>query len=166
MPVWTAATPDKTAGNSARMLRSIQSMHHVPKIPPIFIVDDSPDDLFFTRTLLTKARVENPVVCFDGAEVAMNFLECAVAGKGTMPLAVFTDLKMHRVNGLEFLRWIRGRDCLSNLFVAMLTGSGEPRDHTAAEALKVNAYLVKYPPAQVIADVVHSARVKIPPVTT
>ncbi len=123
--------------------------------PPIFAVDDSPDDLFFLKLLLTKAGVTNPVVTFDRVETIMAFLEAAAKAPlgGVLPRVVFTDLKMPRINGLELLRWIRQHEQLSRLYVVLLTGSGEPRDRVEAGQLAVDRYLVKFPSPAEIADV-------------
>jgi PleD family two-component response regulator len=55
------------------------------------------------------------------------------------------DLKMPRINGFEFLKWLRGKADKSQRFipVVVMSSSGIREDIDRAYALGANSYLVK-----------------------
>src|SRR5687767_1388144 len=113
--------------------------------PPILVVDDEPEDTYFLRRALNAARIPNPVIgCGDGEE-AVRFLESAKFG-GQRPGLVFLDLKMPRMDGLEFLAWIRGHAEFADLKIVMLSSSNLPEDRERALQLGAYDYLVEFPP--------------------
>ena len=113
----------------------------------ILQVEDSEDDVFMMKRVLKKAGVENPLhVVWDG-QAAIDYLSAALdperrAGH-PLPFLILLDLKLPYRDGFEVLEWIRGREELREVAVAMLTGSGEARDRQRARALGARAYLVK-----------------------
>jgi chemosensory pili system protein ChpA (sensor histidine kinase/response regulator) len=67
-----------------------------------------------------------------------------------------TDLKMPRMNGLEFVRWVRAREALSHLPIVMISTSCEPEDVQHAKAAGADVYLSKYPDAQLLGGIVRA----------
>lgn len=123
---------------------------------PILVVDDEPADTYFLRRALKAAGIPNPVMgCGDGEE-AITFLESARFG-GQRPCLVFLDLKMPRMNGFEFLAWIRGHEEFADLKIVMLSSSDLPEDRERAMALGAHDYLVKFPPPQALATMIAGA---------
>lgn len=123
---------------------------------PILVVDDEPTDTYLLRRALREAGVPNPVIgCGDGEE-AIQFLEGAKFG-GQRPALVFLDMKMPRMNGPEFLAWIRSHSEFSDLKIVVVSSSSLAEDRTQALSLGASEYLVKFPPApklaQIVADV-------------
>ncbi len=123
---------------------------------PILVVDDEPEDTYFVRRALKAAGIPNPVIgCGDGEE-AVSFLESARFG-GQFPCLIFLDLKMPRMNGFEFLTWIRSHPEFAGLKVVMLSSSELEEDRARALALGAHDYLVKFPSPEVLAKMIAEA---------
>src|SRR5574338_54944 len=113
---------------------------------PILLAEDNPRDAELALAAMEADHIsEKVVLCHDGAEV-LDYLYCRgqfkARPKGN-PAAVFLDLKMPKVNGLEVLRTIKADINLRPIPVVMLTSSREERDLADSYALGVNAYVVK-----------------------
>ena len=125
-------------------------------LPPILIVDDDPDDVFILKRLLLKAEVPNKTVTFEDPEAAVAHLESVLRSgeKLYVPCLVFTDLNMPRMDGFEFTQWIRRQPALSDVHVIMVSSSEHPADASRALAVGAQKYVVKYPPASVVAQLI------------
>ena len=115
-------------------------------LKPILLVEDSPNDVEMTLTALKQHKLSNEVsVARDGVE-ALDYLyrrgkfQNRPAG---LPIVVFLDLKMPRVDGLEVLRQMKNDADLRIIPVVMLTSSREESDLVESYKLGVNAYVVK-----------------------
>jgi len=128
----------------------------MPLSAPILVVDDEPTDTYLLRRTLKEAGVANPVIgCSDGEE-AIRFLEGAKFG-GQRPSLIFLDMKMPRMNGPEFLAWIRSHAEFADLPIIVISSSTLPDDRDRAMALGAYDYLVKFPPAAQLRDLVATA---------
>src|SRR5258705_11265349 len=121
-----------------------------PALPPVFVVDDSEDDLDLIKRLLAKSRVKNPVVTFDDAKAAIAFLKAAPSSPepGLMPCLLLTDLKMPELDGFELIKWIRGQKRFARLPVIMMSSGGAERDAKEAKAAGADRFLAKFPTAE------------------
>jgi CheY-like chemotaxis protein len=112
----------------------------------ILLVEDNPHDVELTLAAFGRNKLANDVVVArDGAE-ALDYLY----QRGThenrppeLPIVVFLDLKMPKVDGLEVLRQMKGDAQLKVVPVVMLTSSREEVDLVRSYQLGVNAYVVK-----------------------
>lgn len=128
----------------------------MPTLAPILVVDDEPADTYFLRRALKEAGVSNPVIgCADGEE-AITYLESARFG-GQRPGLIFLDLKMPRMNGPEFLGWIREQPEFAGLKVIVVSSSDMPADRARVLALGAHDYIVKFPPPAALAARVAAA---------
>lgn len=128
----------------------------MPNPPPILVVDDEPTDTYFLRRALKQAGILNPVIgCSDGEE-AVTFLESARFG-GQRPCLVFLDMKMPRMNGPEFLAWLREQPEFDELKVVVLSSSALASDREKALSLGAHDYLIKFPPPADLAAVIEHA---------
>lgn len=57
------------------------------------------------------------------------------------PDAVFLDIRLPKMSGIEVLRWIRSED--TSLPVVLITGNATPEDRVAAAALGVTEIIEK-----------------------
>jgi len=112
----------------------------------ILLVEDDERDIELTLTALTDANLGNEIqVVRDGAE-ALDYLyyRNAYANRDNgLPVVMFLDLKLPRVDGMEVLRTIKSDDNLKYLPVVMVTSSREEQDIVRSYELGVNAYVVK-----------------------
>lgn len=128
----------------------------MPSYQPILVVDDEPVDTYLLRRTLKEAGIPNPVIgCGDGEE-AVTFLESARFG-GQRPGMIFLDMKMPRMNGPEFLTWIRSHSEFADLKIVVLSSSSLPEDREKAMALGAYDYRVKFPPAKELTTLVTDA---------
>lgn len=111
------------------------------------LVEDNPQDIELTiRALKKRNLAQNLKVVEDGAE-ALDF----IFGKGKyaqreqpfLPKAVFLDLKLPKVNGLEVLRAMKADERTRTIPVVLLTSSRQDEDIRFAYELGANSYLVK-----------------------
>lgn len=130
-----------------------------PTLPPILVIDDSEDDLFFLKRLLVKSGTQFPILTFTSATDAVRYLTQAVEAMhvGHVPCFIFTDLKMPTMTGLEFLAWMRAQKRINRLPVVMLTTSDDPKDIARSAELGVDGYYVKFPSAAEITKLLEQA---------
>ena len=111
------------------------------KILHILLVEDDEVDVLNVRRSFDKNKITNPLyVAFNGIQ-ALDMLR-----KGEVPKhrrLVLLDLNMPRMNGIEFLRELRGDHELRSIPVVVLTTSDAERDKIEAFDLNVAGYLVK-----------------------
>jgi CheY-like chemotaxis protein len=132
------------------------------ELPPILIVDDTEDDVFFLKRVLRQMGVRNRCLMFtDGAEV-LTYLKgiSAMARRDGPPLPalVFLDLHMPCVTGLEVLQWMHEEPVLRDLPVVVLSTSTRDLDRAASLARGAAAYLVKHATAAEIVAVLGALR--------
>lgn len=111
------------------------------------LVEDNPQDAELTIRALKKRNLDqNLKVVEDGAD-ALDF----IFGKGRYaqregcppPKAIFLDLKLPKVNGLEVLRALKANQRTRSIPVILLTSSRLDKDVRSAYELGVNSYVVK-----------------------
>lgn len=112
----------------------------------ILLAEDNVKDVELVLAALKKNNLANEVVVArDGAE-ALDYLYrrgSFQARKDGLPIAIFLDLKMPKVDGLEVLRQIKTDDALKVVPIVMLTSSREEADLVKSYQLGANAYVVK-----------------------
>jgi len=112
----------------------------------ILYVEDSPLDVELTIEVLKDNNIINPVdVTSDGVE-ALEYLRCEgkyIDRTSGNPGMILLDLKMPRMNGLEFLDIVKKDAKFKKIPVIMLTSSREEKDLVKGYDLGVNSYVVK-----------------------
>ena len=124
---------------------------------PILLLEDNDHDIFFVKRATQKASESHRVYAVHNGEQAIRYLK----GEGPhrdrqkfpLPNLILSDLKMPRMDGLEFLRWVRSQAAWALIPIIVLSGSGLDVDVREAYALGANSYFTK--PAD------HSKLVKI-----
>lgn len=113
----------------------------------VLLVEDNPDDALLMKSAWKSAGITNrmPTVC-DG-EQALDYLngrgDYGDREKYPFPVAIFLDLKMPRMDGLEVLAAIRENEKLRHLHVDVLSASARHADVRKALGLGANGYIVK-----------------------
>ena len=136
----------------------------MPEHFPILLVEDSEDDLFLFRRLLTKAEITHPLQVATNGQAAIDQLSAIVAAGAVaaVPGIVFLDLKLPLRSGFEVLQWISEQPLLKRTIVLVLSSSAESRDVKRAYELGAQGYLVKYPGPAVFRDIVRTVT-NLPP---
>lgn len=112
----------------------------------ILYVEDSMLDVELTLEVLKENNIINPVaVTSDGIE-ALEYLryegQFSDRKKGN-PGMILLDLKMPRMDGLEFLDIVKKDVRFKKIPVIMITSSREEKDMVRGYDLGVNTYVVK-----------------------
>ncbi len=125
----------------------------------ILLVEDNPDDVKLTMRALRKNNILNEIIAASDGVEALDYLlgTGQYAGRDTTvrPQVVLLDLKMPRMDGLEFLRRIRADGRTRTLPVVVLTTSSEDRDKIESYKLGANSYVRKPVDFNQFADAVH-----------
>lgn len=107
----------------------------------ILLVEDDQVDVMNVKRAFDRNHITNPLfVAGDGIE-GLRMLRT-----GTVPAIrrlVLLDLNMPKMNGIEFLRELRGDPALALTPVVVLTTSNDERDKIDAYKLNVAGYLLK-----------------------
>jgi CheY-like chemotaxis protein len=113
----------------------------------VLLVEDNPDDAFLMKSAWKSARISNPLPLVTDGEQALDYLhgrgDYSDRRKFPMPVAVFLDLKLPRIDGLEVLAAIREDPGLCRLHVDVLSASARSADVEKALALGANNYFMK-----------------------
>jgi CheY-like chemotaxis protein len=113
---------------------------------PILLVEDNLEDIELTVAALKRNNVANEVVTARHGGEGLDYLYQRGKFKDRLPglpVVVFLDLKMPKVDGLEVLRTVKNDPVMKTLPIVMLTSSREEADLVKSYQLGVNAYVVK-----------------------
>lgn len=105
----------------------------------ILVVEDNVDDSFMLTRQLKMAHIDDRTKIIEDGNVALNFLLNAVE----TPLAIFLDLHLPGLSGIELLRKVREDSRLKSVPVIIMTGSSDPKDLSECTQLGVTAFLQK-----------------------
>ena len=113
----------------------------------ILVVEDDPNDLFFLKRAFGSLQTECIMQAVgDGAE-AIDYLrgvdDYAQRDRFPLPALILMDLKMPRVDGFEFLAWLRREPELKMIPVVVLSSSNLADDIRRAYELGANSFVVK-----------------------
>lgn len=109
----------------------------------ILLIEDDQLDVISVQRSLSKLEIEYELhTAFNGIE-GLNFLNERLETGTPLPEVILLDLNMPKMNGLEFLKEVRGNHKLRHLKVFIMTTSGEDSDRKASEKLMVSGYLIK-----------------------
>lgn len=112
----------------------------------ILLVEDDANDIELTTIALRDIQLDSGLEVARNGEEALHYLlrsgrfASRVPGD---PAVILLDLKMPRMNGVEFLEQMRANPQLKMIPVVVLTSSREQSDLTRCYELGVNAYVVK-----------------------
>jgi CheY-like chemotaxis protein len=115
--------------------------------PVILVAEDNDGDVVMLRRAFQHLGVTAPLQFVADGEETVAYLKGTgkFANRDEYPLPdiLLLDLKMPRLNGLEFLEWWRKQPSLSAIRIVVLTTSEEIRDVNAAYRLGASSFLVK-----------------------
>ena len=112
----------------------------------ILLVEDDEVDVMNVKRAFKKNNITNPLyTASDGIE-ALSMLRGSDREPSSIPRErrlILLDLNMPKMNGIEFLRELRGDANLKQIPVVMLTTSNEDKDKVEAYNLNVAGYILK-----------------------
>lgn len=110
----------------------------------VLLIDDDDVDVRVVQRAFKAQHISNPMVIArngeEGLEKLRGTADCPALQQ---PLLVLLDLKMPRMNGLEFLEEIRNDPKLARTIVFVLTTSNDDQDRAAAYDKQIAGYLLK-----------------------
>ena len=116
------------------------------KMLNILLVEDDDLDVMNVQRAFKKNNILNPLFVAGNGLEALEMLRGVGGSAPTVPQErriILLDLNMPRMNGIEFLRELRGDPALRLIPVVVLTTSDEDRDKVEASQLNVAGYIVK-----------------------
>jgi two-component system response regulator len=110
----------------------------------VLVIEDNADDRELLLRQLKKSGMESHVKFIDNGKEALDFLmHPRNPGLVQALIAIFLDLKLPSMGGLELLRHLRANDRYENLPVIVMTSSNDPKDMEECRRLKVTSYVAK-----------------------
>ncbi len=109
----------------------------------LLVEDDSLDAMDLQRTLDRMGIIYRMKIAKNGEEGIQLLEQTDHAIFNGKPDILLLDLNMPRMNGVEFLQFVRGRDEWKSIKVFVLTTSDELEDKSAVRKLGVAGYIVK-----------------------
>ena len=110
----------------------------------VVVVEDNEDDRDLLIRQLRKSQIDNHVKFLSDGKEALNFLANLPPPSPFCDLiAIFLDLRLPGMNGIDLLRQIRKTPRVQNTAVIIMTSSLDPKDFEACQDLKVSAYIPK-----------------------
>jgi CheY-like chemotaxis protein len=111
------------------------------------LVDDDDTTNFLNQALLRRMAISDQVLVAVNGQEALDLLHqhCELPSSPTCPALILLDLKMPRMNGVEFLQAYAQRPERENpsVVIIMLTTSLNPKDVEQMQGLPIAGYLTK-----------------------
>ncbi len=126
-------------------------------LPPLMMVDDDQDDAVIFARRLKDAGIQNQLLHFRNGGDAFMFLRQFCVGEKALddrPCLVFLDVNMPSLSGFDVLAWARQQPALQGMKIVMLSGATEPWDAKISEQLGADDYLMKFPEADKLGQLV------------
>jgi DNA-binding response OmpR family regulator len=117
-----------------------------PKI--ILLIEDSPEDILLTRTILRQANNANELVALPTCELALDYLwrmgDYSILKNKPLPVLTLLDIDFKaKMDGLTFLRQLRESPKTLILPVVIFTNSDQHAERV--EGLRLGAGLIQKP---------------------
>ncbi len=106
----------------------------------ILLVEDDEIDIKSVKRAFNEIHVTNPLEITHNGEEALRYLK---DGKKKRPGLILLDLRMPRMDGIEFLKVIKKEDALRIIPVVVLTTSKEDEDKAEGYNLGISGYMMK-----------------------
>jgi two-component system, response regulator len=110
----------------------------------VLVIEDNADDRELLLRQLKKSGMDSHVRFIDDGLTALNFLvQPPSPGVVDSLVAIFLDLKLPSLGGLDLLRQLRDSEKYRALPVIVMTSSNNPKDMEECRKLKVTSYVPK-----------------------
>lgn len=109
-------------------------------LKPVLLVEDNIVNALAVKRVFGNLKVPKSVVHLENGEEALKYLK---NGSNRKPDLILLDMNMPGMNGIDFLRIIKGNPVLKSIPVVILATSDEERDVTDCFELNVVGYVIK-----------------------
>lgn len=113
----------------------------------VLIAEDLDTDVLLYKRVFRLAQIPNPVRFVSNGEEFIHYLlgygPYSDRSQYPWPGLILLDLKMHKVNGLEALAWMRDNPACQNIPVLVVSSSLLPRDEDLAIGSGAQGYFAK-----------------------
>lgn len=106
----------------------------------ILLVEDDEVDIKSVKRAFKDLNITNPLAVTYNGEEALEYLKNE---KNKRPALILLDLRMPRMDGLEFLKIIKKEYKLKMIPTIALTTSNEDKDKIESFNLGVSGYIIK-----------------------
>jgi CheY-like chemotaxis protein len=114
------------------------------QIPSILLVEDDEVDVEVVRRAFCQHKIANPFIHAMDGVCALEILRGeSDVGPLRHPYIILLDIKMPRMDGLQFLKELRQDPVLQRSVVFILTTSDDPQDREEAYSKNVAGYILK-----------------------
>ena len=107
---------------------------------PILLIEDDVVDVMALKRAFRDLKVAHPLLVAGNGEEALDRLNDP---QRPMPGLILLDLNMPRMNGIDFLRVLKGDARLRRIPVVVLTTSKEQSDRAETFNLGIAGYMIK-----------------------
>jgi two-component system, response regulator len=113
----------------------------------LLLVEDNPQDAEMILRVFQKSNLSYRVLVLEDGAAALEFIfeqaTSAQGGEEALPKAIFLDIKLPKVDGMEVLQRMKSDGRTKSVPTIMLTSSREESDLRRAYQLGANSYVVK-----------------------
>jgi two-component system, response regulator len=109
----------------------------------ILVVEDNPDDQELLLRQLSKAKLSDHVMFISDGRQALDLIENVMVLSKTGLIAVFLDLHLPGIGGLDLLRRLRRQPGAESFPVIAMTSSNDPNDLEECQKLNVTSFVQK-----------------------
>lgn len=106
-------------------------------------VEDDLDHADLVDRCLSRHRPESRILRMEDGEAALAYLARSGDGAAPRPQLILLDLRLPKIDGIDFLRTVKATPALAAIPVVVLTTSSSKSDVERAYQHHANSYLVK-----------------------
>ena len=106
-------------------------------------VEDDRDHADLVDRCLSRHRPESRILRIEDGEAALEYLARSGDGGAPRPQLILLDLRLPKLDGIDFLRTVKATPELAAIPVVVLTTSSSESDVQRAYQNHANSYLVK-----------------------
>jgi CheY-like chemotaxis protein len=109
----------------------------------IVLIENDPDDVFFLTRALEQGGFIRPLIHLKDGMEAVDYFKALEIPTSRLPDIILTDLNMPRMDGMDFLHWLREQPLLKELPVVVLTSSDHASDIRRSGRMGIFKFLTK-----------------------
>ncbi|MBS1625731.1 MAG: response regulator [Bacteroidetes bacterium] len=109
----------------------------------ILIVEDNPHDVLFIKQAINEVGLLLNVKHIQNGADAIDYFNNLTASSGIPPRLILSDIRMPKMDGYEFMQYIKGNDKLRDVPLVVVSTSEQDADIERSYRLGANSYLIK-----------------------